>query len=343
MKKVVSIISVLLVLSLILISVLTVHAVSLYTDGDFTFADIDQYNVALYDYSGEDSVLTIPAVFNDRRVSQIYNYAFEDNTAITKLDFSSNPRYITNIGVKSFAGCTSLTGELVLPSSLATIGLGAFQGCTGISSLTINMGLHDISEQCFNRCSGLKTVILPETIETIGRLAFANIESFGKIYIPRSVTYIDPNAFYNSYLTLYVYNGSYAHSYAEEKGLSYVLIDPPQPEPTEEPTEEPTTAPTDAPTEPVTPTVAPTEPVTEAPTETSGYYLGDVNGDNTVDVIDSTLIQRYLASVAYPDTCVMMHGDVDGDGVVTILDATYIGRYNARIEVRYPIGEWQAE
>lgn len=350
MKSLIKVFAVFLSIILIVLCTTTAFAVSLYVDGDYTYADIDDYNVSLYAYSSENSLLTVPAEFSGRNISEIYPYAFEYNTDITGIDFSQNNNRMRIINTKAFNECTELSGDLILPSSIRTLGFAAFQGCVKLASLTVNYGVAEIPAQCFNRCSGLKNIILAPSVESIGNLAFAKCSSLESVYLPSSVTYISTSAFNDSAPTLYVYYDSYSHHFAEEKGFRYVVLNPPV-DPTEPPTEAPTDAPTEpvteAPTEPVTPTeeptIAPTEAVTEAPTEASGYYLGDVNGDNTVDVIDSTLIQRYLASVAYPDTCVMMHGDVDGDGVVTILDATYIGRYNARIDVRYPIGEWQAE
>lgn len=328
MKKIITLTSVALAVMLIFMSALSAFALVLYTDGDYTYADVDDYSVALYGYSGESSTLTVPAEFNNRRVAQIYSYSFEGNNNITTLDFSDNPHYVTEIGTKAFES-SALSGALVLPSSLRTMSLGAFQSCTGLTSLTINMGIHDIPEQCFNRCSGLNQITLPETIETIGRLAFANITTLGKINIPRSVTYIDPNAFYNTFLTLYVYNGSYGHTYAESNHLPYTLIDPPV-----EPTEPIN------PTEIIEPTAAPTEAPTEVPTQ-SGYLLGDADGDDVVDTTDATVIQRHICHISLSIPVeTLMHGDVDRDAELDVIDSTFIMRYSALINVPYPIGEW---
>ena len=336
-----------LVLVISAMCIMTAHAIQLYTDGDYTYADADANHVALYAYNGDSNVLTVPSYFSDKGVSKIYDYAFENNTAINQIDFSQNMGQLSVIGTKSFSECTSLTGTLTLPSSLRNLGYASFQGCTGLDTLYVNLGIRDIPEQCFNRCSGLRYIYLPTELESINRLAFANCTSLEAVYISSSVTYINEYAFTNSDPTLYVYNNSYAHQFAIDTQISYVVIDPPQPEPTEvpteEPTEEPTTAPTDAPTEPITPTeestIAPTEPVTEAPTQAPVAILGDVDGDGSVSTIDATVMQRYLASVAYPAGCNFTYGDVDGDGTITILDVTYIMRYLAGIDVPYPVSE----
>ena len=223
MKKITS-----LVLSLVFvisICITPISAVSIYTDGDYSFADVDENNVALYAYNGESDTLVIPEQFSGRMVSEVYDYAFENNTDLTVIDFSQNGGWLKNIGIKSFAECTGLTGDLNLPSSIRNLNIGSFQGCTGFTSLIINTGVREIPRQCFNRCSNLETVYLPSDLETIGDLAFSNCDALNTVYIPRSVTYISENAFSNSYPTLYVYYNSEAYHYALDNQMDYVLLD----------------------------------------------------------------------------------------------------------------------
>ena len=303
---------------------------SLFVDGDYTYADIDSNNVALYDYSSENSVLTVPEYFSGRYVSEIYAYAFEENTSITGLDFSQNGNRMKAINTKAFNESTGLGGDLILPSSLRTLGFAAFQGCVSLESLTVNYGVSEIPAQCFNRCSGLKSIILAPSVESIGNLAFAKCTSLESVHLPTSVNYISTSAFNGCYPTLYVYYDSYSYHFAVDNGFSYVLLDP-ENVPTEPATEAPTEAPTDAPTD------APTEAATEA----AGWLLGDADGDGTVDTIDATMIQRYnaLIPVDIPVTT-LMHGDVDRDDDLTVIDSTFILRYNVQIPTPYPIGEW---
>lgn len=102
----------------------------------------------------------------------------------------------------------------------------------------------------------------------------------------------------------------------------------------------PTEAPTAPPTEPVTenPTEDPTQP-SEKPTEQSGEIIrGDVDGDNTVTIIDATCIQRQLADLPNR-TYNERPADTDGDGTVTIIDATAIQRFLADLGNPYGISE----
>lgn len=350
MNKLFKILSLFLIPVIVAVCIMSVHAVSLYTDGDYTYADVDEDHVALYDYTGHSNVLIVPDYFSGKIVSEIYSYSFENNVSITSIDFSVNPNYITNIGTKAFAECTGLTGSLSLPSSLRALGYAAFQGCTGLETLTINVGMRTIPEQCFNRCSGLREVYLPTNLESIERLAFGNCSYLETVYVPSTVTSINDYAFTNSRPTLYVYNNSYAHQFAIDHKISYELIDPPTPteapEPTETPTEAPTESPTEAPTElkptevptEATPTENPTIPATESSTEVSVNYLGDVDEDGKITAIDTTLIQRYLSYISF-DLEKKELADVDKDEIITIIDVTYIMRHLAKMDTPYPIGK----
>lgn len=67
--------------------------------------------------------------------------------------------------------------------------------------------------------------------------------------------------------------------------------------------------------------------------------LGDADGNGEVEVIDATIIQRYIMSFFVPyDTNVIMRGDVDGDDLLTIVDATLIQRYSTDIKTACRIG-----
>ena len=262
------IISALLLISLSISVILQANAVSIYTDGAYTYADIDQDNVALYGYDNSDPVLTVPEYYYGRRVSSVYDYAFQNNEYLTQLDFSENSRFITSIGTKSFAECTGLSGELSLPSSIRTLGLGAFQGCTGLTSVTVNIGVKTIPVQCFNRCEGLQTVYLPSNLESIENLAFGNCSNLYDIFIPSSVTYISDSAFKNTFVTFHIYYGSYAYQYANISDVTAIQRH-----------------------------IADLEYL-------DGIYLyaADVNRDGVVDITDATELQRFLAEyeVDYP-------------------------------------------
>lgn len=68
---------------------------------------------------------------------------------------------------------------------------------------------------------------------------------------------------------------------------------------------------------------ATTQPTTEPLTVT----IGDVNGDNVIDILDATYIQLYLAEIVSLDSRPLKAADVNGDNSVDILDVTNIQKY----------------
>ena len=70
----------------------------------------------------------------------------------------------------------------------------------------------------------------------------------------------------------------------------------------------------------------------------SKYLLGDSDGDDSVTIVDATVIQRHLAEIP---TAVYIEAaaDADQDGQVTIVDATCIQRWLAELPTHEGIGE----
>lgn len=90
------------------------------------------------------------------------------------------------------------------------------------------------------------------------------------------------------------------------------------------------TLPTVKPTEATQPTVMPTEATqpTQAtqPTTPSGYQRGDVNMDKTINVMDVTHIQKYLAEYSGYNVTLAL-GDMNLDNRISIKDVTALQRY----------------
>ena len=287
MRKIIKCISLIIISSLLLVtSVAGFNAVTLYTDGDYTFADADAESVALYGYNGSSSALVVPASCNGRYVSSVYNYAFEDNTSITAIDFSQASRFFDSIGMKSFVNCTGLSGTLSLPASITSLGHGAFQGCTNITELQMNACVAQIPSQCFNKCASLRTVITSPFVESIDNLAFANCPYLQDIYLSTAVTYISDTAFLNSNRVRFqVFYDSYARVYAQEHGFSYVLRDGVK---LSDVNGDNNVNINDV-------TMIQRHLAELESVEGIYLYVADVNRDGAVDIADATALQMYLA------------------------------------------------
>ena len=105
----------------------------------------------------------------------------------------------------------------------------------------------------------------------------------------------------------------------------------------------------DDPVTPTQPVVTPTEPVVNPTQPVGDTLLGDVDGNEIINIFDASGIQKSLASYeGYPDYSKMAHNDarwicanVDGNDVVNIFDASMIQKYLASYDSakEFPIGQ----
>ena len=123
-----------------------------------------------------------------------WNYgAFFGCTSIKGIVLSEG---ITYIGSAAFSGCTSLTGNLVLPSTLKKIDDSSAFQTTGITSLTIQYGINYIGGSAFNNCTNLKgNLNIASSVNTIGYSSFQNCNMLTSLVIPSSITSIGNYAF----------------------------------------------------------------------------------------------------------------------------------------------------
>ena len=156
---------------------------------------------------------------NATNLTSINSRAFA-GTKIENLDLSDAVN-LTTIGSGAFNGVSTLTGTIVIPSSVTTIGSSAFIGTkiTGLD-LTQATSLTTIGSGAFNNVSTLTgTIVIPSSVTTIESSAFqsssitgldlSNADSLttigsgtfnvstltGTIVFPSSITTIDGGAF----------------------------------------------------------------------------------------------------------------------------------------------------
>ena len=203
----------LLLISLLFLSILSIHARSFVLDGinyNITSAVLP-YRVAVtsgVSYTGD---IIIPSTVNHNdtvfSVTSIYLNAFNGSIGLTSV---SIPNSVTSIGTGAFYGCNALTsinlepthpnfifregilysnyqsqiiyclasktGKVEIPQTVTTIGVGAFYGCTGITSVTIPNSMSSIESQAFYNCTGLANVIIGDSTNT-GTRASVYIQS----------------------------------------------------------------------------------------------------------------------------------------------------------------------
>lgn len=149
----------------------------------------------------------------------------------------------TVIADGAFSGQTKLK-ECVLPSKVLTLGARAFQNCTSLSKVWINDNckIYDdafLNSGIYNNAANWKGDFL-----TVGTRAVASkkdctelvagdgitfisngIIGTRNVYIPESVTKIDIDAFSGKSSVIFGIAGTYAESFAEDNGFSFVDLD----------------------------------------------------------------------------------------------------------------------
>ncbi|HPG92856.1 MAG TPA: InlB B-repeat-containing protein, partial [Clostridia bacterium] len=183
---------------------------------------------AIISYSGNQTSVIIPSVYNGKRVTNIGNRMFFHCTALTSVNI---PDSVTSIGSYAFYCCTSLT-SVNIPDSVTNIGDDAFEYCTSLTSVNIPDSVTSIGKFVFGGCKSLtsinvdsgnlsyksidgnvyskdgsafiqyaigkveKNFKIPDSITSIGDGAFYGCTSLTSVNIPNSVTSIGSEAFF---------------------------------------------------------------------------------------------------------------------------------------------------
>lgn len=234
------------------------------------------------------------------------------------------------VGIASNALYKHQMETLNLPDSLKYINSGAISYTGNLKTVTLPQGLERIETYAFIS-SGFSEITIPESVEYIGKYALwdCNLEKI-TILNPNCKIYNDEytlNGKFNVF-TIYGFNVSTAHDYANKYNLNFVELDAVETTTTTEATT--TTTTTTTTTAPVT-TTAPTTTTTE-----TELMQGDVDGDDVISVSDAVdVLKIYAMSAAGMDVsdftaAQFQAADVDGDGVVAVSDAVFLLTYYAR-------------
>ena len=150
--------------------------------------------------------------------------AFSDCTSLSRVELSNG---VTDIKDQAFFGCRSLR-TLVLPEDLTSLGQCVIED-TAISSIRVPAKVKSVvsgnSQGAFSGCNSLKEVIFDKGLTRVPSHICAGCTALATVAIPESVTAVDENAFLNcARLTVYGYAGSYAQTFAEEKGIPFKSV-----------------------------------------------------------------------------------------------------------------------
>ncbi len=132
--------------------------------------------------------------------------AFLQCSNLTNVNFGSNVR---RIPANVFVNCSTLSGELAIPTSVTEIGYAAFHNCIALSgALFIPYAVVSIGNWAFAGCTGLEgSLAIPESVASIGNYAFSRCTGLsGDLTIGSSVEFIGEYAFDNTGFTTLNFN-----------------------------------------------------------------------------------------------------------------------------------------
>ncbi|MGN1139371.1 MAG: leucine-rich repeat protein, partial [Ruminococcus sp.] len=267
--------------------------------GDYgVMGDLETGKLYLYSYNGDSPEMIIPSTMFGREITGFSEYFGLNIVHSDKITSIIIPGKIKNIsesaftempalekvvveeGVKkieggAFSECLELT-DIKLPDSLESIGGYAFGNCTNLENIDFGNSLCEIGERAFYNCTSLCDLILPDSVKVISVGAFSHC-GFKSVTLGRNVEEIGENAFAYTEMTeldyksvmipgfvINGYLGTVAESYADEYGINFVNLET-------------------------------QERVATGEFFDYGVFIkGDVNLDGTVNILDVTLIQKWL-------------------------------------------------
>ncbi len=154
-------------------------------------------------------------------VEEVPESCFDECAGLTAVAF---PASLKTIGVSAFRGAGMLV--LDLPYGLQKIGEAAFMGVAH-KDLVLPDSIREIGRFAFSFNENLESVVLPSGLKKIEENSFDNNKELESVAIPKSVTSISGSAFMNSDpFTVWGLKGSYAETYAKNKRLQFVAVDP---------------------------------------------------------------------------------------------------------------------
>ena len=148
-------------------------------------------------------------------VEYIGKYAFDRDKALKSINI---PASVTEIGHEAFRMCAF--EEVTIPDGITKLSKSVFALSFNLKNITIPGNVKTIEKQAFEGCESLESVVIEEGVESIGENVFADTDNLSRVEFPASVTQIDCKL--NSNCTVVAPEGSYAETYAKERGYNFV-------------------------------------------------------------------------------------------------------------------------
>ena len=276
-------------------------------------------------------------------IDTIGDYAFSKCEKLKEVNLPAN---LETIGAYAFRNSGLL--KLDLPDSTTIIDERAFEECTDLSELNLNK-VEDIGDYAFNNCTSLTELTVPDSVSSMGVYAFAECTNVKYLTLGGGLKTIPKRAFDGliNLEKMYITGGNLN---LMENGAFDVYTKPMFLDPYHNMTDIFFSG-TKEEWDDITKTDLGNEifvdenvniqyeiPYSEDIFDAKGI-LGDVNGDEKVNIKDATMIQKAAAKIINLTDDENARANVNGDNKINVKDATAIQKFVAKIETGFPIGE----
>ncbi len=149
----------------------------------------------------------------------ISDHVFKNCSSLKKAVLNKG---LVSVGGYAFENCDSLT-NITIPDTVTSYGEGVFYDCDALKNVNLGNGMSSLPKRFFEHCDELENVVLPYSTASIGDGAFKDSVKIASVTIPRVTSTIASSAFsYPTQLTIYGVAGTYAETYANEIGATFV-------------------------------------------------------------------------------------------------------------------------
>ena len=192
-KKAISKFNIAILCAMIIIA-LIISAISFsFSTSQVVYASTDWTveNGTVISYTGTDSNVVVPEVYDGQAITKIGKSAFKDNQFIEEVQLRNN---ITQLGQRAFENCANLK-KVALSSSLTKIDDYTFNECRNLSEINIPESVKVISTWAFGYCESLSSINLPLGMEEIGSATFYGCKILNNVTMPDSIKKIGTHSF----------------------------------------------------------------------------------------------------------------------------------------------------
>ena len=223
------------------------------------------------------------------------------------------PDSVRRIASRAFT--SSKMRSVVIPESVYAVDAYAFAECVGLEKITLNEGLVTVGDGAFRGCKAMKELKTPSTLSYLGQAAFCGDSSLQSASVRGSDLTLSYNAFKDCTALNYTLlsdgvSALYDNAFDGCTALEGVSVSPD--------TENISSSALSGCEKAVV--CCPEGSAAAATFANTNMVMGDADSDSTLNIVDASLIQLYIAQMQPLNGTQIASSDVNFDGEINILD-----------------------